>query len=378
MKKIFITLLLAIFFPWQMALAQDVKGAGEMPNSTFKAEVIQVIATETKQREDGSEFTQQDLKLLVVSGDRKGEEFIYKGITEIEVASMNKYKVHDKVFVDSYLDENNKEIFYVADYVRSGRLYLLAAIFLFLVIIIGRYKGFKAIVSLVLSFIVIIRLILPAILQGRDPFLVSLLGGLLILSIIIYLTEGWRRKSHLAIISVLISLAVTLTLSVIFVSLTRLTGMAQEEASFLIGISGLVINFKGLLLAGFVIGAIGVLDDIIVGQIEAVESIREANPNLESKKIFGLAYRVGNTHLGAIVNTLFLTYTGAAMPLLLLFILNQAGGITLERFVNSEVVSTEIVRTLVGSIGVILSMPIATFLASFFPGSRGKSKLTKE
>lgn len=369
-KKLFLIFtafyLLLAFFPWQAALAQ------EETSSSFKAKVIQVLATVSKEREDGSEFTQQDLKLLILDGDKKGEEVLYKGITEIEVASMNKYNVGDKVFIDSYKDVNGAEVFYVADYVRAGSLYLLAAIFLFLVILIGRFKGFKAVLSLALSFVIIVRFILPAILNGQDPFLISLLGGLLILAIIIYLTEGWRRKSHLAVISVLISLAATLLLSVIFVNLTRLSGLAQEEASFLVGIAGVVINFKGLLLAGFIIGAIGVLDDIIVGQIEAVESIREANPALSNRRIFGLAYRVGNTHLGAIVNTLFLTYTGAAMPLLLLFILNQANGISLERFINTEVVSTEIVRTLVGSIGVILSMPIATFLASFFPGKRGK------
>jgi len=190
------------------------------------------------------------------------------------------------------------------------------------------------------------------------------------MTIIIYLTEGWHRKSHLAILSVFISLISILALSLIFVGLADLSGLAQEEAAFLVGVGDLQINFRGLLLAGFIIGAIGVLDDIIVGQIEATESLREANPNLSKKKIFTLAYRVGNTHLGAIVNTLFLTYTGAALPLLLLFILNQSSGLSLERFLSTEAVATEVVRTLVGSIGVMLSMPIATFFGAFY----GKEK----
>lgn len=372
--KIFLNLFLFfaifLFWPSTQVLAQEEK------SQSFKAEVIQIVDSVQKDREDGSKFTQQDLKLIILDGDKKGDEILYKGIDEIEVANIKEYKVGDRVFVDSYINSENQEVFYVADYVRSGRLYFLAAIFFALVIIVGRFKGLKAIISLALSFVIIIKLILPAILAGRDPFLVSLFGGLLILALIIYLTEGWRRKSHLAVISVLISLAATLLLSILFVNLAALSGLAQEEAAFLVGISGLSINFKGLLLAGFIIGAIGVLDDIIVGQIEAVESIREANPNLEKKRIFSLAYRVGNTHLGAIVNTLFLTYTGAAMPLLLLFILNKNSGIGLERFINNEAVSTEIVRTLVGSIGVMLSMPIATFLAAFFPG-RGKTSIDK-
>jgi uncharacterized membrane protein len=114
-----------------------------------------------------------------------------------------------------------------------------------------------------------------------------------------------------------------------------------------------------------IIGAIGVLDDIILGQIEAVDSIRLANPKLPPKKVFKLAYKVGNTHLGAIINTLFLTYAGAALPLLLLLIINQQTGLSMSRALNTESITTEIVRTLVGSIGVMASMPIATFLASW-------------
>jgi hypothetical protein len=155
---------------------------------------------------------------------------------------------------------------------------------------------------------------------GRDPFLITLVGGLLIMTIIIYLTEGWKRKSHLAILTVLLSLLLTLILSIIFTKLTRLTGLAQEEAVFLIGVGQAEINFRGLLLAGMIIGAIGVLDDIVVGQIESVARIKEANPKLPPKKVFSLAYKIGNTHLGAIINTLFLTYAGAALPLLLLFV----------------------------------------------------------
>ncbi len=205
---------------------------------------------------------------------------------------------------------------------------------------------------------------MPQILNGRDPFLISLLGGLFIMTTIIYLTEGWKKKSHLAILSVFLSLTFTLILSIIFTKLTRLTGLAQEEAVFLIGIGQVEINFRGLLLAGMIIGAIGVLDDIIVGQIESVARIKEANPKLPPKKVFNLAYKIGNTHLGAIINTLFLTYAGAALPLLLLFVLNREVGLSFERAINTEAVTTEIVRTLVGSIGVIASMPIATFLAA--------------
>ncbi|NCA93048.1 YibE/F family protein [bacterium] len=359
-KKIYIMIALAaLLFPF-FSRADEIKEE----NTNFKSEVIEVIKVEEKIREDGTKFKQQDLKLLGLEGAWKNKEIIYKGISDIEVANANFYKVGDKVYVEGHTDESDQDIFYVVDFVRSGYLYILFIIFVLAVLLVGRSKGFKALISLFLSFVVIIKFILPQILDGRDPFLISLIGGLVILGIIIYLTEGFKRKSHIAVLSVLISLSSTLILSVIFTKLTKLSGLAQEEAAFLIGVGNVEINFQGLLLAGFIIGAIGVLDDIIVGQIEAVEQIREANPNLPTKKVFQLAYKVGNTHLGAIVNTLFLTYAGAALPLLLLFVINQNSGLTFNRLINTEIVSTEIVRTLVGSIGVMLSMPIATFLAS--------------
>jgi len=333
-------------------------------SSTFKARVIEITKTETKEREDGSFFSQQNLKLLGLDGKYLNKEVEYQGISDIDVANMLFYKVGDKVYVDMFKDELGQENFYIVDFARTNHIYFLTIAFILIVLLVGKLKGLKALMGLSLSFVIIIKFILPQILSGRNPFFISLIGSIVILALIIYITEGFRRKSHLAIASVLISLSATMVLSVIFTKLTKLSGLAQEEAAFLIGLGNSEINFQGLLLAGFIIGAIGVLDDIVVGQIETVERIREANPALSSKKIFNLAYKVGNTHLGAIINTLFLTYAGAALPVLMLFVLNQNSGLALERVISTEMISTEIVRTLVGSIGVMLSMPIATFLAA--------------
>ncbi len=345
-------------FPFQ---ARAVSDTGE----NFRAKVVEVIEEAEKEREDGTKYTQQNLRLEAISGERLGEEFIYYGISEIEVGNASLYKTGDRVYIDVFQLENGQEEVYVVDYVRTWPVTVLALIFIIFVVAVGRFKGIRALLSLIISFVIIIKFILPQILAGRDPVLISLIGGLFIMAVIIYLTEGWQRKSHLAIISVFFSLALTILLSVIFTAWTKLSGFAQEEAIFLIGIGQAEINFRGLLLAGMIIGAIGVLDDIIVGQIEAVARIKEANPNLSPAKTFSLAYKIGNTHLGAIINTLFLTYAGAALPLLLLFVVNQEAGLSLARALNTEAITTEVVRTLVGSIGVMASMPIATFLAAW-------------
>jgi len=366
-KKIAICLLLLIgLFFGRYSLAQSEQSSSQA--NTFKAEVIEIISTDNKLREDGSSFEQQDLRLRAISGQLKGQEVIYYGVSDIEVANANIYQIGDEVFVDSYVDETGQTVYYVVDFVRSGPLIWLTIIFVLIVLLIGRIKGLRALLGLLISFFIIIKLMLPPILAGGNPLVISLVGGVIILTCIIYLSEGFRRKSHIAILSVLLSLAVTAILSVIFTIMTRLSGMAQEESSFLIGATATAINFRGLLLAGFIIGTIGVLDDIIIGQIEAVEQIKEINPALPAKKVFHSAYKVGNAHLGAIINTLFLTYVSTSLPLQLLFIIN-ADQASPARLFNMEIISTEIVRTLVGSIGVILSMPIATGLASFWPAN---------
>ncbi len=365
LKRISIYLVLAVgIFLGCCSPAQAEQPASQV--DTFKAEVVEIMSSENKTREDGSLFEQQDLRLRAISGQNKGQEVVYYGVSDIEVANANVYKIGDRVFVDGYIDETGQAVYYVVDFVRSGPLIWLAVIFVLIVLLIGRIKGLRALLGLLISFFIIIKLMLPRILAGGNPFVISLVGGVIILTFIIYLSEGFRRKSHIAILSVLLSLAVTAILSVIFTTLTRLSGMSQEESSFLIGATATAINFRGLLLAGFIIGTIGVLDDIIIGQIEAVEQIKEINPALPAQKVFNSAYKVGNAHLGAIINTLFLTYVSTSLPLLLLFIVN-ADQASLARLFNMEIISTEIVRTLVGSIGVILSMPIATGLASFWP-----------
>lgn len=149
--------------------------------------------------------------------------------------------------------------------------------------------------------------------------------------------------------------------------------MAQEETIFLASFGQGVINFNGLLLAAILIGTLGVLDDVVISQIEAVAQIKEANPTLSPSKVFTHAFNIGKTHLGALTNTLFLAYAGAALPLLLLFGIKQPPFLSFSQVINNEIVATEIVRAFAGNIGLALSVPIATFLAAYYyKGSKVK------
>ncbi|MCX6744073.1 MAG: YibE/F family protein [Candidatus Parcubacteria bacterium] len=331
----------------------------------FKAKVIKILDVKDITREDGSKSTQQNLQVTGLEGEWKNKEIQITGISEIDVVSVGQYKVGDKVLVQMTEDENGNPFYNIQDFDREASLFWLTVIFCAVVLVIGRFKGFRSLLSLGISFVILINLVLPKILDGGNPLIWGLIGSFLILLVIIYLTEGWNKKSHIAIFSVFFSLVVILVLSQIFTEVTRLTGLVSDEAIFLIGITQKAIDFRGLLLAGILIGAAGVLDDVIIAQIETVIQIKEANPSLPNSTVYKSAYKVGNTHLGAIINTLFLTYAGASLPLLLLFAVHQEPFISLSQVFSNELIATEIVRTLVGSIGIALSMPITTFFAVY-------------
>ncbi len=365
LKKISVIFTLLLFAP-SLVFAQTDGVAQPQNDRVFKAKVIKIIEERMVSREDGSKARQQNLLLRGLEKEWKNKEIEHLGISEMDIIGTNTYKIGDKVLVSEMRRNGGEVSYYIVDFVRSGYLFWLAIIFAIIIVIIGRKKGVKSLISLIVSFFIIFKFIVPGIINGGNPLIIGVLGSVIILSLIIYLTEGWNRKSHIAILSIFFSLVVTFILSWIFTNLTRLTGLAQEEAAFLTGANNGLINFKGLLLTGILIGTIGVLDDVVVGQIESVKQIRNANPGLTNRQVYKSAYEVGNTHLGAIINTLFLTYAGASLPLLLLFYLNPTGLVSFGQVINNEAIATEIVRTIIGSIGIALSIPISTYLATIW------------
>jgi uncharacterized membrane protein len=358
MKKIFVLLLLgSIFFP------SIIHAAGPEGEITFKAKVLNVIREEKVNREDGSSVKQQNVRLVGLDGPWKDKEFVYEGIGPIDVFSNVLVGGGDKVLVSQTTDVAGQNIFFIIDYVRSGWIYVLAIIFFALLVIVGRSRGVKSLISLIASSFIIISVILPLILAGYNPLLVSLLGAFLILLAIIYITWGFKRQAHIAMAAISVSLILTSLISILFTFLTRLTG-ATEEASFLINLTQTPINFEGLLLAGIVVGTLGVLDDVVIAQISTVEELYKLNPLLKVRDVYKKGMKVGIDHISSMTNTLFLAYAGASLPLLLLFKLSPGASFT--QIINNEIIATEIVRTLTGSIGILLAVPISTFIAAYY------------
>lgn len=330
----------------------------------FEATVIDILGQQKITRPDGTEGLQQDVKLLGETGNWKGKQVIYKGIGDIDVISRNVYEVGDRVLVQYSPNANGEDVFYITDFVRHRKIIWLMLAFILSIVVVARWKGLMSLVSLIFTFIIILYFIIPHVFNGSSPILITVIGCLLILPTVIYLTEGFNRAAHLAILSIFISLIITGILSLIFSAITKLSGVATEEIMYIVGAGKGAINFKGLLLAGMIIGSLGVIDDVVISQIASVEQLQIANPDLKKSEIFRRAMKIGVSHIGSMTNTLFLAYAGASLPLLLVFSIKQEPFMSLSQILNNEMIVTEIVRTLVGSIGLALSVPIATFLAT--------------
>ena len=245
----------------------------------------------------------------------------------------------------------------------------LFALFCFILLLIGRGKGLRSIAALLLSAVIISKGIIPLITHGFNPILVALLGGVLIITTIVYLTEGFNIKGTLAVASVIACSLITLGLAWLFIGWTHLNGLTSEiEAS--ISVYGTHrINLPELLLAGMIIGTLGILSETVISQISAVEGMYTINRSLPWHHVYRQAHAIGIAHLTSIINTLFLIYASVTLPLLIVFIGNHS---TLSDIFNTDVVATEVVRTLTGAIGVALSIPLATFLASWWLRPRNK------
>ncbi|CAN5463497.1 hypothetical protein BH24DEI1_BH24DEI1_11070 [soil metagenome] len=255
----------------------------------------------------------------------------------------------------------------VEDWIRRPALLWLTLLFLVVSVAIGRGKGLRAFISTWASLAIAIFFVVPAILAGYSPVLVSLagVGGMLVMAI--YFVHGVSWSTSAALLGTLLTVIVTMALGVLFTDLAYLTGFGSDEARY-IGLSGLEVNIRGLLLAGLLIGALGALTDITIVQASVVRELAHVNPAFGLRDLYGRAMNVGLDHIGSLVNTLVLAYTGAALPLLVLLTISEVG---ILRALNLEIVAAEVVTTLVGSIGLILAVPVTTLIAAFlFRGDR--------
>lgn len=335
--------------------------ASTTEQKNYQAKVIEILEKKTAGNFAIGEMFQK-LSLEITSKGNLQKQVITVENTDSRI----EYKVGDKLMIY----QADPATFLIADQVRTDALLILFLLFVFFVLAISKWRGLGSLLGMVFSFVVIIYFILPRIANGASPILIAILGSLMIIPATFYPSHGVNQKTTIAVFSTLLALLFTGFLASFFITLAKLSGLSSEEAGFLQVLNPGLFNMQGLLLAGVIIGVLGVLDDVTVSQAAIVEQLKIANTQLRTSQLYKQAMEVGHDHISSMVNTLVLVYAGASLPLLLLF--NDASKPFAE-IANYEIIADEIVRTLVGSIGLIVAVPIATLLASWFIGVPDKT-----
>ncbi|MEK7185110.1 MAG: YibE/F family protein [Patescibacteria group bacterium] len=322
-----------------------------------KARVVEVLEQE-KRTVPGTnvQSVYQTIRAEILEGAEKGER------VEIENDFLVLEK-GDRFFLQhttSGLD--GREMYAVREIDRTGIMLAFVGIFIVVVLIFSGKQGLRSLLGLAGSLFVILYVLVPSLLRGYPPVLTSIAIATVILFLAIYFTHGFNRISTVAFSGTVLAVILTGILAYLGVTLASLSGFASDEAVYLNFNTGGTLDFAGLLLGGIMIGVLGVLDDIAVTQAAVVSELYHSASHLSKKEIYKKAVRVGKEHVGALVNTLALAYTGASLPLLLLFSTSDSG---FASIINQEIFATEIIRTVVGSIGLILTVPITTLLAVY-------------
>lgn len=313
----------------------------------------------------GFSRTEQTAELRFQSGEYRGTSFMTKAGILNNREDMRLH-VGDRFTIDRVTMPDGQHTFFLRERYRLTSLLWLLACFVGLGIVFGGIRGLSSILGLVVSIGILGWYVVPTIASGGDPFVTSLIGSYLIACSALYLAHGFSRRTSVALLSTCITLAIAAVFSVLAVEFCQLFGMGTEESAYLQTGSMQAINLRGLLIGGFIIGALGVLDDVTTAQTAAIDEMRRLHPAVTRDALWRSGMSVGREHIASLINTLALAYVGASLPIFLLF--RESGGLPLWIVANSEAIVEEIVRTLIGSTALLLAVPISTWCAVRFLG----------
>lgn len=336
---------------------------------TVPATVLEVLSEEEREIM-GSETTAlvQELRVRIEGGAREGETAVFTNdLVELEPG--------DSIFVNRLVGIDDSEWFEFKDADRRGSLLWLAAFFVTLLILFAGKQGLRALLSLLGSVLAILFILVPLLLKGYPPVLTSIGVAGVILALVLFGTHGINARATTAFLGTMSAVLVTGLVATVWVTAAQFTGFGSDAAVYLnFGTHG-QLDFVGLLLGSMLIGVLGVLDDVAITQSSVVRELKAANNTLAFMELYRRAIRVGRDHVGSLVNTLALAYIGVALPLVLL--MAQANS-DFMLAVNQEIVAAELVRILVGSIGLILAVPLTTAIAAWWFGRKEEVEVSAE
>ena len=347
MKKIHIILLLLVMVPLSVVFAQEevsyegvVKSFEEVPCSEVFSEgyncfeyTIDIPELDTEQR-----------------------------TTPLLSETENpKFKGGDRVYITSVTDEFGNQAWSITGYVRGNSMLLLLIIFAVIAILVGRRQGLGSLVSLALTLLILYLWAIPKILNGADIMIIGIMTVLFTLVIIMYVSHGFNMKSTVAVISTIIGILIVGIFAKIFSTLTHVDGSGSEEAFLLLSQTDGTIDLSGVFFISILIGAMGVLDDVVMSQVSAIQELYHANKDLNTLQLYSKAMNIGRDHISSMVNTLFIAYAGSSFALVMLLTYNSGG---IGEVLKTDVIAEEVVRTLTSSIGILLIVPISSIIAA--------------
>ncbi len=332
--------------------------------TTVRGEVVEIIA-DMDAEDLGADMSspvqgRQVVKVLVKEGEYEGREFI----VENNLGGMEFFNIRvekgDSILL--MLDEtSDKLIVNISGFVRDRYILFTVLLFVALLIIVGRFKGLKAVITLTVTIIIIWKYLLPSILNGGNPITVSTISSIGITIFTMLVIAGFNKKSYSAILGTIAGVTIAAIIAFAVGNLAKLTGLSSEEAVMLMYLpSGVQFDFKGLLFAGIIIGTLGAVMDVSISIASSMDEVKKANQEVSKLSLIKSGMNVGKDIMGTMTNTLILAYTGASIPIMLVF---MAYNTSMVEVINLDIIATEIIRAITGSIGIVLAIPFTAFFA---------------
>ena len=351
-----------IFIVLVCALATKTLAQEVGSNAYFLAKVVNVEEAISNISET-DQLPMQLVTLDILSGEEKGNELLVEHGKSFSLTDSQRVKSGDTVVVVKTFSPMGT-LYFIGDKFRLPYLGLILLIFVVTVVGLSRLKGLNSFIGLLITIFILVKFIVPQILAGHNPLAIALIGAVITAFFSLYMAHGLNIRTTLSLASTLLALGASALMAVGFVNISKLFGTGSEEAFYLMMRTDQNLNLKGILLAGIIIGALGVLDDITTAQTATVDEIKKANPSLTFTDLYKRGISVGHEHISSLVNTLVLAYAGASMPLFLIFSVDKSKPLWV--ILNSEYLAEEVIRTLVGSITLVLAVPLSTLIAAWY------------
>ena len=356
-----------ILFIFLLSISSLSFSEAEIESTTAKAKIIKITSNTTEVEWDeistDSSYRVQTAQIKILDGEFKGREFVIDHIIPGDFSQDIILEDGDNVILSIEDNGINEPNLYVTGFVRDKHLLRLAALFMLLLILIGGLKGFKSVVTLMITGVLIAKVMLPLILKGFNPLIITTLCAMFISLMTFFIIGGINSKSISALIGTTGGVVVAGLLAYTIGPIVKITGLSSEEASMLMNVpQNTSFDFRNLLFSGIIIGTLGAVMDVAMSISSSMYQLKELSPGISYKSFVRSGLNIGKDIMGTMSNALILAYTGSSVPLLLVFMSHNT---PISEILNLDFIATEIVRALVGSIGLIVAIPITALTAGF-------------